>query len=175
MIVFYEFLRKHRRSTGGAGMRDDRPRGQPVVLQKNGQGIFRVSSRDGKGRNPQVARNISGAVSHGLIHFIGLKWIVWNTAAQPGVLPYFKGHADVDPLWPRAAKLKSGDGFDFASIPNSQNYFLSPAPLEPQSAQRKTDGSKCNGKKDSAIHLFFSSLRTRGLCERHMFSFLFFP
>jgi len=90
MIAFYEFLRKHRevyRVVPECEMIDREVSLWYYKKMAEGyiQGLQQGMERGEIRKLPAVflARSLMG-----LIHFIGLKWVVWNTGAQPGVLPH---------------------------------------------------------------------------------------
>jgi AcrR family transcriptional regulator len=90
MIAFYEFLRKHReiyRVVPECEMIDREVSLWYYKKMAQGyiQGLQQGMERGEIRRLPAVflARSLMG-----LIHFIGLKWIVWNTGTRPEVPPH---------------------------------------------------------------------------------------
>jgi AcrR family transcriptional regulator len=90
LIAFYEFLRKHRevyRVVPECEMID-----REVSLwyyKKMAQGyIPGLQQGMEKGEIRKLPAVFLARSLMGLIHFIGLKWIVWNTGAQPEVPPH---------------------------------------------------------------------------------------
>jgi hypothetical protein len=89
MIAFYEFLRKHReiyRVVPECEMID-----REVSLwyyKKMAQGYIQgLQQGMEKGEIRDLPAVFLARSLMGLIHFIGLKWIVWNTGTRPEVPP----------------------------------------------------------------------------------------
>jgi len=89
MIAFYEFLRKHRQIYRVVPECEMIDRAVSLWYYKNMARGYIQGLQQGmeRGEIRQLPAVFLGRSLMGLIHFIGLKWIVWNTGTRPEVPP----------------------------------------------------------------------------------------